>query len=517
MQASRGSWLPTAAVLLIGLLLPHPFLRGEDGDPSLLRAQAARERHADRARELIDRLDLSRLQARRLVPIAEQAAALHIEAYEGEAQLLPDMLEAFAEFAREDSLNQGFTRDVEQRTARLNRRAKEVRERLAEQLIALEEQASKVLEPSQRENLDSVSQKPRSVGERVRRTDARSRARAAQRQRAEARRRPLHEARQELSALYRRLHPSVGPIGQCLLHPFGADRLCKIARVRTPETLSAAADVLRHGTSEYPIELVERQKAEVRKLRAEINNWNLINGLHLGADQTQRITVLYDQAVAPTWEIVERDAGSGVPSRAIVALERQVERVLNDGQRQVLAEYKACLIPPKNLKDPVRIGQASDDSRYEGWLGRARKMSRRELGKHIELTLEKESEHFGELSRADRQKRVALLRKTVRQAATMSDTEFELSKVELAESIAPPDRAQEVKGRIAALARELGEPGALARFMLNPQFIEQLRLRGRQLAEGVGLKRADLAAGPQAENCDETCAIDGKRSKGQKR
>ncbi|MBU0617143.1 MAG: hypothetical protein KKI02_05460, partial [Planctomycetes bacterium] len=289
-----------------------------------------------------------------------------------------------------------------------------------------------------------------------------------------------------------------------------------LARMRLPATLADAVEVLAHGTSEYPSELVEQQKAEVQQLRAEINNWNLINGLHLSADQIRETTALYDQAAAPTWEIMERDRRSGVPHRALFALEREVEQVLNTGQREVLAEYKACLIPPKNLKDPVRVGQASDNSRYEQWLERARKLSRKELAGQIDQALEREAENLGELSRSERQKRVALLRKTVRQAAGMSDTEFELSKAELAERIAPSDRIQEAKNRVATAAREFGETGAITQFMLTSQFMDQLRLRGKQLAEGVSTKQIDLAKGPQAENCDVSCAIDGKGKKGKK-
>jgi hypothetical protein len=478
-----------------------------------MRAQAAYEQHARQAQEWINRLNLSSGQARKLLPIAEQAAALHIEAYELQAQFLPEMIDTFSEFAREDSLNQGFTPTVESRTARANHRAKQAQERISEQLIKLEQQASKVLNPRQREQLTEPLQKERPARAKAPRRDARSRARAAARQREEVRRQPLREAREQLHALHQARYPRPGPISRYLLHPFAAEQLCVIAHRPVPAAISRAADVLTYGTPESPSELVEQQKAEVQRLRGEINNWNLINGLYLSEDQIRDIAGLYDRATARSWEIVERDRQSGVPRRALVELECDVEQVLNSGQRQVLADYKACLIPPRNLKDPVRVGQASDNSHYEKWLERARKLPRNELTQEISAALDREAEHFGELSRPERQQRVALLRKTVRQAAAMSDTEFELSKTELAAQIAPPDRIQETKAKVATLARELGETGAITQFMLNPQFMDQLRLRGKQLAEGIGTKQIDLAKGPQAENCDESCAIDGKGQK----
>ncbi len=515
MNARRSFVLSTSTAILMGLLLSPPCLRAENADHgSRSREQST---HEQRARELIERLDLSRLQARKCMSIAEQAALLYIEGYEQEARLLPEILEAYDKFAQEDRLNQGFSPDVEQRTARLHRREIVLRERITEQLIALEEQAGKVLKSSQRESLNNFSQKQRPVRERTRRTDARSRARAARRQREEARTKPLREAREQLRTLHKQIHPRIGPIGQYLLHPFGAERLRDVARARMPAILTEAADVLKHGTSDHPVGQVEQQKAEIKQLRAEISNWNLINGLHLNENQIEQITALYDEAAAPTWEIARRESRSGLPYRTLAALERDVEQVLNTGQHQVLAEYKPCLLPPKNLKDPVRAGQAGDSSRYEKWLDRARKLSSQELKKQIDRALEKEAKHLGQLSRTERRERVALLRKTIRQASTMSDTEFELSKAELAELIAAPDRTLEMRGKVDTLARKYGQPGIITNFMLNTQFMDQLRTRGQQLAGGIATKQTDLATGPQADNCDEVCAIDGKCKKKSKK
>ncbi len=522
MHAWSRSYLSAFTLLLMGLLLPQPCLRAEDDDQELqARARARRqaastshEQQAAKARELIDRLDLSRAQARKLVPIAEQAALLHIERYERQAQLLPEILEAFADFAREDSFNQGFTPEVERRTARVNHRAHQAQKRTTERLVALEEQAGQVLTTPQRELLNDRPRKQRPGSTRPPRTDARSRARAVARQREQARRQPLREAREELHSLYQQRHPQTGPLGRYLLHPYGVEPLCEAARMRTPAIVTNAVDVLANGTSEYPCELIEQQQAEVQELRTEINNWNLINGLHVSADQIEGITAVYERALTPGWEIVQRDRRSGVPYRDLFALEREVEQELNSGQREVLAKYKACLIPPQNLKDPVRIGQASDHSHYERWLERARGLSRKELARQIDQTLEREAEQHGKLDRAERKQRVALLRKTVRRASDMSGAEFELSKAEFAAQAAPPDRIQNAKNRVATASRQLGETGAITQFMLTAQFMDQLRLRGQQLAAGVTTKQVDLAKGPQAENCDESCAIDGKGRKG---
>ena len=522
----RSSVFSPLVLAVIGLLAwTSADVRAEDSpaDKAIAREQAKRARQAQIARELVPALELNRGQARRLVPIVEEAAKLHLDAYEQQAQFLPEIIEALGEFAQEDQLNQGFTRDVERRTARLNHRAKEVRDKLMEDIAGLEKQATAVLTASQRERLESWSaggQRPMRGKTRGARNASRSRFRSARKARQEAVDQRLRSAREELTKLHRQTYGQAepGPVGRFLLHPAAAEPLCKLAGVRPSQNLLAAARVSECGTSDYPISLRDEQQAEVVRLRGEINNWNLINGLHLTRNQIDRIVALHDAAV-PNGRATQTSGqrATGVPRFLLTSLERSVEEVMNPGQRQVVGDYKACLIPPKNLKDPVRVGQASDRSHHERWLARARKASGPRLIKLVDGALEAEAKHLGELSPAEHQQRKALLLKTARQVAKMSDADFELNKAELAESIAPPNRKKELEGEIAVLQRERGLPGRVAQFMLKPDFIEQVRARGRQLAEGVQREQTDLAQGPQAENCEKGCAIDGEDNKKPKR
>jgi hypothetical protein len=55
----------------------------------------------------------------------------------------------------------------------------------------------------------------------------------------------------------------------------------------------------------------------------------------------------------------------------------------------------------------------------------------------------------------------------------------------LAERIAPQDRAADLRSEIDKLTRARGRPGLIHRFIINPQFLEQLRERERQLADGL--------------------------------
>ncbi len=473
-------------------------------DDALAQWQASLERQSKAALELVNKLELRRGQARRLVPLAEQAAELRIEAYQLEATFMPRMAETFAEFAAEDRLNHGFSSEVEHRTAHLNHQVHQARDRIDEQLIELERQVTKILEPAQRELLEDQQPRRHAAENRSRR---RSNARHGQDQPAEQR---LDEARQELHALHVQIHPRPGQVASHLLHPAAAEQLCKLARVPVPSAVNKALDMLADGTAEHARRDIEEQRAAVNKLRGEINNWNLINGLHMTADQIESIVDAFEDAEDLAATEYGRHKGHARRQTERFALEQKVEAVLNLGQRQVLAEYKACLIPPKNLKNPVLAGQAADDSRYEEWLERARKMPRPQLNKFINASLERESDHFGPLNKGERTKRVALLRTVVQRARAKSDTEFQLCRAELAECIARHDRLEALRGEIDDLGRTQQQPGVIARFMLKPDFIEQLRIRRQQLEDGITPEQTDLAQVPQADNCDKGCAIDGK-------
>lgn len=519
----RYGLAPLSTLAIIGLMAvrPAPLAAEDPADAILLeKARTTLQQQVGAARQFVSGLNPSREQARRLLAFIDRASALRADALEDQAGRLTEMLEAFGEFEREDSLNQGFTRSVERRTARVNHQAKETRERFVEQMLALEKRATAVLTEEQRAFARQFRSGKRPAARTARARRVAFRRNASRNRRAEPPRRDrLADARRELNARRRVTYPQLGPIGKHLLHPAAGEVLCKLGGTQPSQAMRRAAALLQNGTDDCPISVFERQKAEVATLRGKINNWNLINGLHLSGEQTKQIAVASDRfdagrKAAPNRRARRRSRQARAPAgpnRA--ALERAVEQILSPGQLKVLEDYKSCLIPPKNLKNPVRVGQANDSSRFETWLTRARRMPQRRLQEHIEATIDREAEHFGGMSEDERQARAALLRKTARDAAGMSATEFELDKADLAERITPQNPIETLTKEISHLSRQRGLGGPVARFMLKRTFIDQLKLRGRQLADGVVSEPADLAGGPQAENCEKGCAIKPKGKK----
>ncbi len=506
-------------------------------DEFLIRARQSRQEHRSATDEFIRSLDLTEAQARRLLTLLDEAAELHVEAYEAQAEIQPEISGAFQQFADEDSRNQGFSPEVERRTATLNHQAKEVREALVGELLELERLASEILSRPQlayakgfrpgrkhrptadRRQAHAKTRGPK-AGKRGGRRGAR-RGKEAGRAGSQSRLdRRLASAREELDAINRQIHPRLGSVGRYLLSPSAIDVMCSLTGSVPNENLRHARAVFENGTDDYPADMRDHHQAEITLLRAEINNWNLINGLHLSKEQIGRIVLLCEAFAVERDSVAQqrsskrhskRNRNRGKPP--IVDLERAVEKVMNPGQQAVLADYKACLIPPKNLKDPVRVGQASDNSHLARLLTRARKMPSHRLQRVIAELLDREAEHFGQLSSDARAERADLLVATAREAAEMSDAEFEISKAEMAERIAPVDRPAELKKEISKLSRRKGKTGRVAQFMLKPLFIEQLRQRGRQLADGVVTERTDPASGPQAGNCEKGCALKPKGKK----
>jgi hypothetical protein len=460
----------------------------------IVRFGEQREREAAASTEFVRRLDLKRWQARKLIPILEEAAWLYVEAYDQEVALLPSMIEAFNEFLEEDRLDRGFSPPVERRTAAASKQAKDLHEQLTKDLADLQERASEILRPAQRDFAEGF----RPGRPALRPAGYSSRPDPD----------PLAARRRELHEIGRQKHPQLGKLGKLLLCPAAYAEVCAAARTDQSDALRSAAAVWWDGTEACPGLRRDAMRAEICELRAEINNWNLINGLHLDQDQIRQIVEVYDDAVLETdtaaaWVRSQR----ALPGEVLPEVERAVEQVLSPGQRQVIRDYKPCLIPPKNLKNPVRVGQANDTSHMERWLARARKLPPKRLPKAANALIDQETKRFGELSDTERWRRKRLLVNIARKAAAMDETTFELEKAGLAERIKREDRAHQLRTEINDITRQRGQPGLVARFMINDRFMDQLKQRAWQLAECAGHEHVDLADGPQAENCDRTCAV----------
>lgn len=317
----------------------------------------------------------------------------------------------------------------------------------------------------------------------------------------------------------------------------------------------AIADNLEQHLSEKDTWL---RKLRIQKLRKDINFYNLLNGLHLSKKQVWQIWQLTQQAKRLKDKYMHRQpqiadmrrelailkrmqtfarAGKEIPEwlgnmyistrhnsrkgridperyrRKLKELENQLQTILLAGQKQVIADYKPCLIPPKDLKNPVRAGQAQNSEAGIRILEKLRKQQHGysggwQLYTAMEKHLERIEHHQGKLSEQERKTIMEQWLKVIGKAQNMTDIDFELSKEELAKELKVPDKKEQLQKQIAQHAKKRNLPGKAAHFLLDPYNIPLLEQRLRQMHNPKKEESTDLTAIEKADNCDDgRCAL----------
>lgn len=295
---------------------------------------------------------------------------------------------------------------------------------------------------------------------------------------------------------------------------------------------------------------------EVGALRADINILNLVNGLHLTPHQlvhllrsAREAKDLLDGAAppAPDPKAVSREAkaleeiraamlaGNPAPEDALrdlgnararrraprrtgaevekglAALEDGVEAELLPTQKEVIRTYKACLVPPKDLRDPVRVGQASDAGPMVRLLERVVQIPAEQWEKGaarvVDRVIEEEQEHKGRLNGVEEAERRAALRAGFEEARALPAADFEMRKEALAERLDAPDRVHDIVLELQSIADACGAPGKTARILLDPRAIPIYERRIEMLRDAARTP-VDLDAVKEADRCrDGHCAV----------
>jgi len=277
---------------------------------------------------------------------------------------------------------------------------------------------------------------------------------------------------------------------------------------------------------------------QVRALKQEISLLNLLNGLYLSQDQVDRLVSLARRAVetretflqemnAAAEAYVEslrtfREAlyspyGAGDEAqRTVLASEVQTEKTpiaglmeqlgqiedeartgFSDGQLAIIADFKPCLIPPKNLADPVAVGQASTTEREEAVLDIIRRMPE-DLYRDRADVLADRIVALGEIEKgklpADvRANTVATYLAKMNEVRQMPKEDFELTRHEVAESFRFfDDDVTYHRGH----TRDLGP---VSRHFLNPtalEVLEKWRIARLQDSPDASKPLAGAAAAP---------------------
>jgi hypothetical protein len=123
----------------------------------------------------------------------------------------------------------------------------------------------------------------------------------------------------------------------------------------------------------------------------------------------------------------------------LTQLSPEVEKLLTEEQKAVFGKFDCCLCPPQDMDDPVRAGQAESTEKELELLRKVREIpakkwaeSRTAILTGVESVAEMVSPGIGAASKSARADKVGKILDRVR---TLTDTEFEISKTELARSV----------------------------------------------------------------------------------
>lgn len=187
--------------------------------------------------------------------------------------------------------------------------------------------------------------------------------------------------------------------------------------------------------------------------------------------------------------------------------------VLFPAQREVIVGYSPCLIPPKDLKDPVRVGQANSTGpavkALEGLRSIPEKRWSEKRDEIVDKALARIEEQSGRFPDAERAKKKEALGAILDRARAMDDVEFELEKESLAKQFEQFDRKEALKKELEAMAGpDLVLDQKIRAILLHPRSAALYEIRLKQTKAAQIGKSVDLDKISPADNCKSGgCAI----------
>jgi hypothetical protein len=273
-----------------------------------------------------------------------------------------------------------------------------------------------------------------------------------------------------------------------------------------------------------------RIRTQVAELQEDISAINLLNGLYLSQDQMKQILQLAREArqvreqatinsqslmdalrqAEPAYAALKEEIQKGTPARGTIptqaaqinhhlkdlqdqshrqmavqyqSIEGKLKAVLTPEQLKVVEDFSPCLIPPVDLRNPVRAGQAASN---QGLVNRLRQLraipedkwqGRRQMV--VQKMVDKISENHYRMTETEKTAEKSRLLAVLEKTRHMSDMDFELEKEQLAEQIKPKDTIKDLRAEIEARAPHVRQPhmSRMGRFLLSERIIPILEQR----------------------------------------
>ncbi len=300
-------------------------------------------------------------------------------------------------------------------------------------------------------------------------------------------------------------------------------------------------------TVAFPTHSLSKEMDEVEELKREITLLNLINGLNLTDSQSEKLlkytkeakavrdsaergynirfnaaltelrNSLYDKNSRPPQDI-ERHAAElnrrekekkEEMIRQLKDIEAGIKSALTPGQIEIVNNFKPCLIPPKDMRNPVKAGQAFDSSPAERLIERARSTSdkRYTVAKQriADEYIKRLESHIGSLTESEKEAKRELLLETIDKSRRMSDQEFALSKKELAMRISQERERNEIKKKLD-LTHSRKDLGPIGKYLLDAKVIPILEKR-LEASKGQGHTGSSGLSNINVDSMSKTCSI----------
>lgn len=154
------------------------------------------------------------------------------------------------------------------------------------------------------------------------------------------------------------------------------------------------------------------------------------------------------------------------------AYSKELSDTLTKEQLQVIATFKPCLVPPKDMRDPVRAGQASHGEHGEKALARLRKIkdpakAKEAINKMADFVVKTTDERIYQMNDAQKAAKKEELIKILTQAQKLNDTDFELKKSEIMAAIKPEKGSRKTPEQVSAGFSD----NKTVKFLLDPDIV----------------------------------------------
>lgn len=179
---------------------------------------------------------------------------------------------------------------------------------------------------------------------------------------------------------------------------------------------------------------------------------------------------------------------------------KEVEALLSSQQLAVVEDFAPCVVPPKDMRDPVRAGQAKSSDAGVKALEQARQLAAAkkdvdEFAKKAADRVVEASERKAKLEDAERQELRSRVVDAIKQAVKLSPTDFEIQKPLLAQKLEPVNRIDELRGEIKqrdphANPMLNAKNPKVVQFLVNPDVVVPVLEKRLRVSSPGGLKGA---------------------------